>query len=307
MFVFNRLDNMRRTMEALLANTQARDTKLYVFSDGGRDDKTRRQVRAVRDYLNETKERIERRGLMAGVTIVERGQNLYVERNITEGIKQVLAEEDRIIVLEDDIVTSPYFLEYMNEALNLYSDVTRVMHVSGFTNLSLTNVDGGRQFYFTPHTSGWGWATWRDRWQTHFRPYTSKEEALAGMTPDNMDKMQYGGAFPCLKSLEKDPIPWDICWEIAIYKARGLCLTPARTMVRNIGLSHGTHFRSSGLLQRYEYDREPSPHPIQLEKEKNPAANPQTEALFAEAITDWGIRYTALGKAVRWIYKKVKR
>jgi hypothetical protein len=154
--------------------------------------------------------------------------------------------------------------------------------------------------------SGWGWGTWRDRWQQHFVHYKTREEALQGLTPADLDAIQYGGVFPCLKSLDKRPIPWDICWEIAIYKAGGLCLTPGQTMVRNIGLQSGTHFRAFSILQHYEFDRPPREEALPLTRVENPQADPRIEALFAEAIRDWGIRYTPLGKLIRYIYKKFK-
>ena len=106
-------------------------------------------------------------------------------------------------------------------------------------------------------------------------------------------------------SLKKRPIPWDICWEMEIYKAGGLCLTPAHTMVRNIGLQNGTHFRAYSILQHYEFDREPLLRKLKLEKQV-PEKNAVIENLFKEAIRDWGIRYTWLGKVVRWGYKKIK-
>ncbi len=305
MFVYNRVDNTRKTIEHLLDNTLAKDTELYVFSDGGKNEQSWKMVNEVRAYLHDVKAKVESEHSLKSITIVERPENIYLERNITEGIAQVFETHDRIIVLEDDIVTSPYYLQYMNDAFEIYHDVKKVMHVAGFTNLSLD--DATKPFYFTPHMSGWGWGTWRDRWQQHFTHYKSREEALEGMTDDDCNAMQYGGVFPCLKSLDKNPIPWDICWEIAIYKAGGLCLTPAHTMVRNIGLKNGTHFRSFDILQRYEFDREPSQQPLQLTKIDNPDKDPHTEALFAEAIRDWGIRYTMLGKVIRAVVKKIKK
>ena len=299
LFVYNRADNTQKTLLHLLANTQAKETDLYVFSDGGKDEQSWRQVNEVRTMLRKLKEGVEKEGSLKSMTLIERPENIYLERNITEGIAQVFETHDRIIVLEDDICTSPYYLQYMNQAFDLYADIPRVMHVAGFTNLNLTS----QIFYFTPHMSGWGWGTWRDRWQHHFVHYQTREEALQGLTPTDIDAIQYGGVFPCLKSLDKRPIPWDICWELAIYKAGGLCLTPARTLVRNIGLKSGTHFRSFSLLQRYEYDREPLQTPISLTRIKNPQKDPAIERLFAEAITDWGIRYTFLGKMVRFVYK----
>jgi hypothetical protein len=310
LFVYNRADNMLKTLECLVLNTLAAETDLYVFSDGGKDTKSWKQVEMVRRELRRFKTRAEQEGALKSMTIIERPVNFYLERNITEGIAQVFEKHDRIIVLEDDICTSSYFLEYMNRAFDLYQNVPQVMHVAGFTNLNLYPVDcSGEQavpFYFTPHMSGWGWGTWRDRWQRHFVHYRTRAEALDGLTEDDQNAIQYGGVFPCLKSLDKDPIPWDICWEIAIYKAKGLCLTPGRTLVRNIGLRNGTHFRSFDILQHYEFDREPWKESLPITYEENPRLDPRIEKLFAEAITDWGIRYTPLGKLVRSIYKKFK-
>lgn len=300
MFVYNRLANTKKTVDCLLKNTLADETDVYVFSDGGKDAASWKLVNEVRAFFHELKAEVDSCHSLRSLTLVERPENIYLERNITEGIAQVFQEHDRIIVLEDDICTSPYYLQYMNEAFELYKDVPRVMHVAGFTNLAVDT-----PFYFTPHMSGWGWGTWRDRWQTCFKHYQTREEALEGMTPADEDKMQYGGVFPCLRSLDKRPIPWDICWEIAIYKRDGLCLTPGHTMVRNIGLKNGTHFRAFDILQHYEFDREPWPEPVRLTKTESPSPTPQIEALFAEAIRDWGIRYTVLGKIVRFFYRKL--
>ena len=297
LFVYNRAENTRRTLETLARNTLARETEVYVFSDGGKDEKSWTLVNEVRKVVSEFSD------AFGGFELIARPKNLYLERNIIEGIAQVFTKHDRIIVLEDDIITSPYYLEYMNQAFELYKDTPRVMHVAGFTNLALDDIP----FYFTPHMSGWGWGTWRDRWNENFHHYESREEALQWLSSEDFDHIQYGGVFPCLKSLDKQPIPWDICWEIAIYRAKGLCLTPGRTMVRNIGLNQGTHFRSFRILQRYEFDREPQQQPLPLVKVGNPEANPAIETQFAQAITDWGIRYTTLGKIVRYLYKKVMK
>lgn len=302
MFVYNRADNTQKTIEHLLRNTLAKETELFVFSDGGKNEESWRMVNEVRSYLHKVKKEIEQTHALRSMTIVERPENIYLERNITEGIAQVFETHDRIIVLEDDICTSPYYLQYMNDAFEMYKDVEKVMHVSGFTNL-----DGGKGTYFTPHPSGWGWGTWRDRWQKYFLHFKTREEALKGMTQEDIDAIQYGGVFPCLKSLDKRPIPWDICWELAIYKAGGLCLTPWHTMVRNIGLKNGTHFKSFDILQWYEFDREPLQEPIHLVKIDNPQKDERTERLFAEAIKDWGIRYTPLGKVVRFFYRLIKK
>ncbi len=312
LFVYNRVDNTRQTIAHLMANTLAPETDLYVFSDGGKSPETWAAVNVVRDYLHEVKAEVERTGALRSVTLVERAENYYLERNIIEGISYVFEHHDRIIVLEDDICTSPYFLQFMNDAFATYLDTPHVMHIGGFTNLRLdlhTDIQQSRVrptgTYFTPHMAGWGWGTWRDRWQTHFRHYQTREEALYGLSPEDIDAMQYGGVFPCLNSLDRNPIPWDVCWEIAIYRAGGLCLYPIHSLVRNIGLRQGTHFSSSPLIQRYAFDRPPYQHPIRVEKVDVPASEQILEEAFAYEMRDWGIRYTPLGKMLRAIYRLI--
>lgn len=304
LFVYNRVDNTRHTIEHLLANTLARETDLYIFSDGPRDRASQRQVDEVRHYLRRLCKEQAGQGLHS-ITLVERPENIYLERNIIEGIAEVFRHHDRIIVLEDDICTSPYFLQYMNDAFDIYETQPRVMHVSGFTNLALETGNTGGDTYFTPHMSGWGWGTWRDRWQTYFHHYGSREEALQGLSAEMLRRIEYDGVFPCLRSLDKKPIPWDICWELAIWRQEGLCLTPRRTLVRNIGLYNGTHFSHSRLLQRFEFDRPPCPCRLHVTR-RDPQPDPQIEKLFTKAIRHWGIRYTIPGHIVRFFYLKWK-
>lgn len=299
LFVYNRLDNTRKTVEHLQKNFLAEDTVLYVFSDGGKDTRSWKEVNAVRSYL---------KGISGfkEIHLVERERNYYLERNIIEGIAHVLLQWDCIIVLEDDICTSPYFLTYMNDALTAYAHTPKVMHVSAFTNL---HIEGQGDTYFTPHMAGWGWGTWKDRWSS-FRHYSNRTEALQGLQPEDLDKIQYGGAFPCLKSLDRQPIPWDICWELAIYKKGGLCLSPTKTLVRNIGLYAGTHFKHYRIFGSYHYDRSFYEKRIKLPDEQGatvPQANPAIEALYPQAFKDHGMRYTAIGKAVRFLYLKFIR
>lgn len=309
-FVYNRADHTLETISHLLANTLAKEACVYVFSDGGKDAASWKAVNEVRAMLQQLKQTADSTSSFKSFTVIERPENFYLERNIIEGIGYVLERHETVIVLEDDICTSPYFLEYMDEAFRLYRDDPKVMHVSAFTNLNLIDdhphlLADGNETYFTPHMAGWGWGTWRDRWQTHFHHYATRAEALEGLTPEDEDALQYGGVFPCLKSLDKNPIPWDACWEIAIHRANGLCLTPAYTLVRNIGLRNGTHFRSFKILQDYNFDRPPLGRRLRFVKAE-PKADLRIESLFAEAIKDWGIRYTWLGKIVRWGVRKLK-
>lgn len=291
LFVYNRLDNTQATVEHLKRNSLASESILYIFSDGGKDEVSWKKVQEVRNYLHTITGFKE-------IHIIERPENYYLERNITEGIAYVLERHDTIIVLEDDICTSPVFLEYMNNALEKYALSTKVMHIAGFTNLDIPEKG---DTYFTPHMTGWGWATWKDRWK-HFTHFKTRQEAIEGLTDKDLNRIEYSGNFTCLKSLDKNPIPWDICWEICIYKQKGLCLHPTHTLVKNVGISNGTHFNNSKLFGWYDYDRPFRTTPITLQ-DISIEENPKIEAMYAIALKDHGMRYNWFGKTVRYFYK----
>lgn len=296
MFVYNRLNVTRRTIESLQRNEGAKETVLHIYSDGGKDSKTWKQVKRLRKYLATVEGFKE-------VYIVEREVNYYIERNVIEGVTEVVGKYGKVIVLEDDIVTSRYFLSYVNEALKVYAANPEVMHVAGFTPLWL---EGGDDIYFTSHMSGYGaWATWKDRWE-RFQAYTTSEQALDGLNENDRCVLEHGGIFPCLKLLYKNPIPWDICWYITIYKSGGLCLSPARTLVRNIGLQNGTHFgfKNSRLWGKFCYDRPYYSGKIKINPAQEIREDETIRQYYREIYRDFGMRYNWLGKIARFLYLK---
>lgn len=293
LFVYNRLANTKKTIEHLQRNFLANETDLFIFSDGGKDAKSWKEVNQVRQLIQKVTG-------FKSVTIVEREKNFYLERNIMEGIAEIFQQYDKIIVVEDDILTSPFFLTYMNEALDHYQNEQKVMHIAGYTNVDALE-EGDT--YYTRMMFGWGWATWRNRWQKFFQYFYTKEEALSGMTEQDCDTIQYGGVYKCLKYLDYNPIPWDICWKLAIYKADGLCLTPTHTLVRNCGIYGGTHFKNMRIFGSYIGDREPSIRKINVVN-NNICLNHNVELKQRDALVDHGMRYNLLGKMVRPVYLK---
>jgi hypothetical protein len=303
-FTYDRLDTLKQTVECLKSNTLAAQTDVYVFSDGWKDDATsKNKVSQVRAFLHTLKEEETGRGFR-NIEIVERPGNFYLERNIVEGVTQMVSRLGAVIVLEDDICTGPHFLKFMNDALSRYEADERVMHVTGFTNLCIPEKG---DIYFTPHMAGWGWATWGDRWLKHFKHYTSRAEALEGLSREDLLHIEYGGKFHCLQSLDRTPIPWDICWELAIYRQKGLCLAPTQTLVRNCGISGGTHFQSMRLFGHYSYDRPFSMRRFDVEADHVAPDKEIEEVLYPKALTDHGFIYNPLGKAVRAMLHLVKK
>ena len=113
-FAYRRPEHLRRAVSSLAANPQAATTDLHVFCDGpkGRRDET--DVQAVRALA---------RGIKGfrSLTVVENKFNRGLAESIIAGVTQVVEAQGRVIVVEDDLVLSPHFLAFMNQALDCYA------------------------------------------------------------------------------------------------------------------------------------------------------------------------------------------
>ncbi len=156
LFVYNRPDHTRRTIEALQCNALAAQSELFVFSDGPNRAIDREKVSEVRDYLKGVS------GFQR-VVVKESEINRGLAISIIEGVSDIVNEHGRIIVLEDDIVTSPYFLYYMNDALERYAHEDRLMHVSGY--MYPVDPKGLGDAFLCQIPSPWGWGTWQRAWR----------------------------------------------------------------------------------------------------------------------------------------------
>jgi len=252
LFTYARPDHLRRTVEALLGNPPAADHDLIIFSDAARSYENQSAVDEVRNYLTTIKG-------FRSITIHHRPNNFGLARSIIDGVTQVLSAHERIIVLEDDLVTSQHFLAYMNSALNFYADDQRVISVHGWV---FQCKDTLPEIFFLPGADCWGWATWRRGW-SYFR---SDGKALLGELKrrEMIKAFDFNGAYGFSKLLE-DQIrgandSWAIRWYASAFLAGKLTLYPGRSLVHNIGNdSSGTH---SG--ENSNYDVEVSRTPICL-------------------------------------------
>jgi len=126
LFTYNRLEHTRQTVEALEQNQLASLSDLYVFSDGPKSEDDEAEVDAVRRYLETV------RGFYS-LHVTKQDLNMGLAQSVIRGVSQVSLEQGRVIVLRDGLlVTSPHFLRYMNDALNLYEDVPDVVSINGY-------------------------------------------------------------------------------------------------------------------------------------------------------------------------------
>lgn len=175
LLAYNRPDALRRTLAALSADALASRTDLFIRIDGPRKEADAENVKAVREVA------LTARGFRS-VDVHWETENRGLAPAVIAGVEQVLESFETVIVLEDDLVTHPGFLSFLNEGLEKYADVPEVFSVCGYSNLVRMPSGYGFDAYFCPRSSSWGWATWRDRWQSvdwNPTPASLQKNALA--------------------------------------------------------------------------------------------------------------------------------
>src|SRR5574341_550215 len=157
LFVYNRLRHTQQTVEALQKNELANVSHLFVFSDGPKSETDKEKVLKVREYIKTVTG-------FKSVTLIEREQNLGLGNSIITGVTEIVNRYGKIIVLEDDLVTSLYFLKFMNEALAFYTDDPRIYTITGYSFPIKFPKDYHYPVYLSYRHSSWGWGTWKENW-----------------------------------------------------------------------------------------------------------------------------------------------
>jgi Predicted glycosyltransferases len=227
LFVYNRPEHTLRTLEALANNILANESILYIYADGPKED--------IEDVAS-TRKIIRQKQWCKEVHIIESKVNNGLADSIIRGVSEVINKYGKVIVLEDDIVTSPYFLQYMNDALSLYENEDKVMHISSFVPKT-TGAEKLQETYFLRFMSCWGWATWKRAWDKLITDISYLHKSL----PKRADFKEYNleGALNQYALVELnyrgELKTWAIKWYSTIFIDNGLCLYPRQSLVENIG------------------------------------------------------------------------
>lgn len=245
LFVYNRPVHTKRTVEALLSNDLAANSNLIIYSDGAKNEGSVGKVLEVRSFIKSIKG-------FKSVHLVEQEENLGLAKSIIQGVSNVIAQYGKVIVLEDDLVTSPYFLTYMNKGLKLYEEEEDVISIHGY--IYPINLHTLERTFFLKGADCWGWATWKRGWDLFER---EGEKLLYQLTSNNLThEFDFNGSYPYTQML-KDQIngkndSWAICWYASAFIHNKYTLYPVKSLVQNIGLDlSGTH---SGKEVNYNED-----------------------------------------------------
>jgi hypothetical protein len=235
LFVYDRPWHTKRTIEALQKNILASDSDLIIFSDGPKGSpENQESVSAVREYISSISG-------FKSVRVFARGENYGLGKSIVEGVSTVVEEYGRIVVLEDDIVTSRFFLEYLNQGLNLYENDDAVISINSYIYPVGQTLP---ETYFLRGADCQGWATWKRGWELF---EVEGQKLLNELETRNLTReFDFSGAYPFTQML-KDQIAgktssWAIRWYAAAFLKGKFTLYPRESLILNIGFyGSGTH------------------------------------------------------------------
>lgn len=239
LFVYNRPWHTRQTVEALQKNELAHESELFIYSDAAKNKSTAEEVKKVREYIK-TIDGFKK------ITITERENNWGLANSIIDGVTKIVNAYGKIIVLEDDLVTSPNFLIYMNESLDVFKDREDIFSVTGFNfpNDSMPIPTSYKEDTFLSYRfMSWSWGSWKEKWNrvdwdiSDFDSFKKDKKQISDFNRGGQD------LYPMLKLQMSGKIDsWAIRFCYAHYKHDAFCVYPVKSFVNNEGFDgSGVH------------------------------------------------------------------
>ncbi len=243
-FSYNRPNHLKKTIDALSKNEFADKSTLFIFCDGAKENATAEQQVIVRDNIEVARNATGFKELH----VIVREKNYGLANNIIDAITVTVNRYGKVITLEDDVITSVGFLKFMNEALDMYINDLRVMHISGYMyphKEKLPDIF----FYELPYPGG-GWATWKRAWQY----FSNDIDALYSYWSQRWREFNKVGDHYLQEQLEANKngslYTWFIKWHAVVLKMKGLTLYPGISLTNNIGFD-GSGV-NSGELSKFD-------------------------------------------------------
>ena len=249
LFVYNRLDHTMQTLITLSNNHSANNTDIFIFCDNCKSENEKESVDNVRKFV-----RSFPKDSFKSITIEYSEKNKGLASSIITGVTKIVNTYGKIIVVEDDLVTNSFFLEFMNNALDFYENRKKVFHIGGWAYP--INFSSDKPFLWRTMNC-WGWATWSDRW-SYFEKDSQK--LIDQFNPKMIKQFNLNGAEPfwqqVIENHEERINTWAIFWYASIFINKGFCLNPTKSLVSNIGFDgSGTHCKPSSIIDKISSDK----------------------------------------------------
>lgn len=250
LFTYCRPWHTQKTVEALLANHESSETDLYIFSDAPKNEKAIEGVLNTRKYIHTITG-------FKNVHIIEREKNWGLANSLIDGISKIVNEYGKVIVVEDDIVASPFFLQYMNEGLELYKNDNKVASIHAYVYPTQKKLP---ETFFIQGADCWGWATWKRAWDIF---NSNTQELLDEIVQKKLQrKFDFDYTYPYIDML-KDQIngkvnSWAIRWYASAFLKDMYTLYPGQAMAKQIGMD-GVGATHSGKTDIYNVELRMTP------------------------------------------------
>ena len=232
LFIYNRPHYLLRTLESLSKNDLAEQSLLIVYADGPKDHASTDEI----ERIKAARQIVKSKNWCKQIRLIEREYNLGLSSSIISGVSEVLQEFDSIIVLEDDLELSPYFLTFMNDALRVYNNEPKVLSI-GACNFFATG-ENLPETFFIPIPDCLGWATWSQQWKNF---ESDGEKLLQQLEANNLiDFFNLYGAYNFEKLLRNQIAgltnSWAIRWQAVSFIQDKVNLYPKFALTNHIGV-----------------------------------------------------------------------
>lgn len=246
LFVYNRPHHTKEVIDSLLKNPLSKQSELFIFSDFQKKPSDEAKVNECREYIQNIASTHPDGFKKINITL--RDRNFGLADSIIDGISKVINEYEKVIVLEDDIVVSEVFLDYMNTSLDRYETQQKVWAISAWNYPIEQDGLGDSFFWRIPHC--WGWATWKNRWQYYKRDIKWIEK---NFTKEDINTISLDGCSPYWEHFvanQKGIIKtWAIFNYLISHKHNALTLMPSLSYIKQIGFDNsGTNCNDDDSL-----------------------------------------------------------
>ncbi len=255
-FAYNRLDKIKTCIEALGRCELAKNTEIIIFADGFKGSKDQKDVEAVHKWLQEFANCSIDTVIDADysvcsdsfkkVTLNIKSKNMGLATSIISGVTGLMNQYGRVIVVEDDLVVSSSFLRYMNEGLNFYEDDNNIWAMASYGYDLKALKKYAHDVYLGYRASSWGWASWKNRWDTVDWEVSDYDELMSSHELQKKFCRGGGDLYPMLqRQMNGESDSWAIRWNYSASKQDMLTVYPRYGLSSNSGFDgSGTH---SGL------------------------------------------------------------
>lgn len=291
LFTYKRLDVLKLTVKALQENIYANESDLYIFSDAAKSEKDENDINNVRDFIKKING-------FKNVFVVESPINKGLAASIINNVSEIIKKYGRVIVLEDDLITSSNFLSFMNQSLDFYSEQKNILSIAGYSIPMQLPLDYKYDCYFLPRPSSWGWATWENRWTnvdwkvSTFSELKKNKSQIKAFNEGGSDLYDM-----LLKQMTGKIDSWAIRWTYHHFINRGYALCPIVSKTKNIGFNNtATH---TNVYNRYSTTLDKSGKtvfyfPAQIEPDKR---------FVSQFQFFYSLKSRAIGKLKTYLYK----